>query len=171
MNIQEAATNWAKTEAVYSMLFTFFGLMFLMISLGFWFLGKTDIAKAYIYPTLIVGSLLVLVGLGLFYSNYSRISEFSNGFNEKSETFVQSEINRVDKTLIGFKRTVFKIIPLIIIFCSIVIIMLDKPIYRATVISVIAMMIIIILIDSNAIARLENYKKLLINKEETSTNN
>ena len=49
--------------------------------------------------------------------------------------------------------------------------MLDKPIYRATVISVIAMMIIIILIDSNAIARLENYKKLLINKEETSTNN
>ena len=76
------------------MFFTFFGVMFLMISLGFWFLGKTDIAKAYIYPTLIVGSLLVLVGLGLFYSNYSRISEFSNGFNEKSETFVQSEINR-----------------------------------------------------------------------------
>ena len=59
----------------------------------------------------------------------------------------------------------------IIIVCSIVIIMLDKPIYRATVISVIAMMIIIILIDSNAIARLENYKKLLINKEETSTKN
>ena len=59
----------------------------------------------------------------------------------------------------------------IIIVCSIVIIMLDKPIYRATVISVIAMMIIIILIDSNAIARLENYKKLLINREETTTNN
>ena len=170
MNIQEAATNWAKTEAVYSMFFTFFGVMFLVISLGFWFLGKTDIAKAYIYPTLIVGSLLVLVGLGLFYSNYSRLSDFSNEFNKNSEAFVQSEINRVDKTLIGFKRTVFKIIPLIIIFCSIVIIMLDKPIYRAPVISVIAMMIIIILIDSNAIARLENYKKLLINKEETSTN-
>ena len=45
MNIQEAATNWAKTEAVYSMFFTFFGVMFLMISLGFWFLGKTDIAN------------------------------------------------------------------------------------------------------------------------------
>ena len=45
-----------------------------MISLGFWFLGRTDIAKAYIYPTLIVGSLLVLVGLGLFYSNYARLS-------------------------------------------------------------------------------------------------
>ena len=70
MNIQEAATYWAKTEAVHSMFFTFFGAMFLMISLGFWFLGKTDIAEAYIYPTLIVGSLLVLVGLGLFYSNY-----------------------------------------------------------------------------------------------------
>ena len=171
MNIQEAATNWAKTEAVYSMFFTFFGVMFLMISLGFWFLGKTDIAKAYIYPTLIVGSLLVLVGLGLFYSNYSRISEFSNGFNENSVAFIQSEINRIDKTLIGFKRTVFKIIPLIIIVCCTVIIMLDKPIYRATFISVIAMMIIIILIDSNAIARLENYKKLLINQGETASNN
>ena len=68
------------------------------------------------------------------------------------------EINRAEKTLIGFKRTVFRIIPLIIIVCSIVIIMLDKPIYRATVISVIAMMIIIILIDSNAIAKVENYK-------------
>ena len=67
-------------------------MMFLMISLGFWFLGRTDIAKAYIYPTLIVGSLLVLVGLGLFYSNYARLSEFSNEFNENSEAFVQSEI-------------------------------------------------------------------------------
>ena len=91
--------------------------------------------------------------------------------HENSEAFVQSEINRVDKTLIGFKRTVFKIIPLIIIVCSTVIIMLDKPIYRATVISVIAMMIIIILIDSNAIARLENYKKLLISEEVTAPNN
>ena len=49
--------------------------------------------------------------------------------------------------------------------------MLDKPIYRATFISVVAMMIIIILIDSNAIARLENYKKLLINQGETASNN
>ena len=46
--------------------------------------------------------------------------------------------------------------------------MLDKPIYRATVISVIAMMIIIILIE---VINLENYKKLLISEEETAPNN
>ena len=53
-----------------------------------------------------MGSLLVLVGLGLFLK-LRKLSEF-NEFNENSEAFVQSEINRVDKTLIGLKELFLK---------------------------------------------------------------
>ena len=73
MDILKAATDWAKDELISTPFFILAGAVFLMCSLGFWQVGKTDLARAYIIPTLVAGSLLVIIGLGLFFTNKARI--------------------------------------------------------------------------------------------------
>lgn len=42
------ATDWAKAEMFSTLFFVAFGVVFALASLGFWQLGKTDMAKAYV---------------------------------------------------------------------------------------------------------------------------
>ena len=68
MDILKTATDWAKDELFSTPFFILFGVIFMLTSLGFWQLGKTDMARAYILPTLVAGALLTTVGLGLFFT-------------------------------------------------------------------------------------------------------
>ena len=65
MELLKLATEWAKSEVFSTRFFILFALLFLVGSVGFWQLGKTDLAKAYIIPTLVAGVLLMTIGLGL----------------------------------------------------------------------------------------------------------
>ena len=71
MDILKTATDWAKAEIFSSSFFIVFGALFVAVSIGFWQLGKTDLAKAYVIPTLVAGVLLMIIGLGLFFNNLS----------------------------------------------------------------------------------------------------
>ena len=53
MEIVKLATDWAKAEVFSTRFFILFAILFLIASIGFWQLGKTDIARAYITPTLV----------------------------------------------------------------------------------------------------------------------
>ena len=161
MEIIKAATDWAKAEVFSSTFFILFGVMFVLASIGFWQLGKTDMARAYLFPTLVAGILVLAVGLGIFFANKSRITSFAADYKNDAPAFVESEIARTEKSLNEYKTIVFKIIPLIITACALFIIFIDKPIWRASMITTIAMMVVILLVDSNANARLESYKTKL----------
>ncbi|WP_300441136.1 hypothetical protein [Christiangramia sp.] len=126
----------------------------------FWQLGKTDLAKAYIIPTLVAGLLLMTIGLGLFYTNKSRIIQFEKAFNKDTPAFYQSEIARTESTLKEY-TIVFKVIPILIIIASLVILFINTPIWRAISIATIAMLIVILLVDGTAHARIEAYHKEL----------
>ena len=89
MEILKAATDWAKAEVFSTPFFILFGVLFLLASIGFWQLGKTDMARAYIIPTLVAGTLLLAIGLGLFVSNKSRIASFPNAYNSNAAAFVE----------------------------------------------------------------------------------
>ena len=65
-----------------------FAVIFLLATLGFYQLGKTEIAKAYIIPTLIAGSLVLIIGLGLFYANKTRIDEFDTAYKASPSVFL-----------------------------------------------------------------------------------
>lgn len=52
MELLKFATEWAKSEVFSSRFFILFALLFLSASIGFWQLGKSEIAKAYVIPTL-----------------------------------------------------------------------------------------------------------------------
>jgi len=158
MDILKTATDWAKAELFSTPFFILFGLLFIAASLGFWQLGKTDLAKAYIIPTLVAGVLLTTIGLGLFFTNKTRITQFEKAFNADAPAFVQSEIQRSESTLKEY-TVVFKVIPIIIIVAALIIIFINTPTWRAIGITTIAMLIVILLIDGTAYARIDAYHK------------
>jgi hypothetical protein len=161
MDILKTATDWAKAELFSTPFFILFGLVFMAASLGFCQLGKTEMAKAYIIPTLVAGVLLLTIGLGLFYTNKSRITQFETAYNKDVSAFVASEITRAEATLKEYNTIVFKAIPIIIIVAALSIIFIHTPTWRAVSITTIAMLIVILLVDGTAYARIDAYHKEL----------
>jgi drug/metabolite transporter (DMT)-like permease len=160
MEILKLATEWAKAEVFSTRFFIIFAIFFLIASLGFWQLGKTDLAKAYIIPTLVAGILLLTIGLGLFFTNTSRITQFEKAFAADAPAFVQSEIERSESTLKEY-TLVFRVIPILIIVAAFLLLVINTPVWRAISITTIAMLIVILLIDGTAHARIESYHKEL----------
>lgn len=166
MDIIKASTDWARAELFSTPFFVLFGLGFIAASIGFWQLGKTEMARAYIIPTLVAGTLLVIIGLGLFFTNKSRLSSFPIDYEKDASAFVEAELTRVEGTLKEYKNIVFTVIPVIIMVCSLIILLVDKPIWRASMITLIAMVTVILLIDGTASARVEAYNQQLISVEK-----
>ncbi|MGB0390488.1 MAG: hypothetical protein ACPGD5_02890 [Salibacteraceae bacterium] len=165
MDILKAATDWAKDELFSTPFFILFGVVFVMASIAFWQLGKTEMARAYIIPTLVAGILLMTIGIGLYYTNVQRVKQFEIDFNEDSSSFVKSEIARAESTLKEYQNIVFTGIPIIIIACALAILFFNSPIWRASLITGIAMLVVILLVDGTAHSRIEAYYKKLQNVE------
>ncbi|WP_109438591.1 hypothetical protein [Aquimarina sp. AU119] len=161
MDVLKTAINWAKAELFSTPFFILFGLAFMAASLGFWQLGKTEMAKAYIIPNLVAGILLLTIGLGLFFTNKSRVTQFETAYNKDASAFIESEITRAEATLKEYNTIVFKVIPIIIIVAALLIIFINTPTWRAISITTIAMLIVILLVDGTAYGRIDNYHKEL----------
>ena len=97
-------------------------------------------ARAYIIPTLVASALLTIIGLGLFITNKSRITQFETAYNENAEAFIESELVRAEITLKEYRSIVFKAIPFIIIVCALGIVFIDKPGWRASFITGISLL-------------------------------
>ncbi len=160
MEVLKIATDWARAEVFSTRFFIIFAVLFLAASIGFWQLGKSELAKAYIIPMLVAGVLFMIIGVGLFYTNKSRITQFEAAYNSDASAFVASEMARAEKTLNEYK-IVFKVVPMIIIVAALLILFINTPTWRAIGITTIAMMVVILLIDGMAHARIEAYSKQL----------
>jgi len=90
------------------------------------------------------------------------VKSFTTAYNEDASVFVKSEITRTEQSKSEYRTIVFKVIPLIIVAAALLIIFIDKPLWRAISITTIAMMVIILLVDNNANARIEAYHAELI---------
>ncbi|MEM6831651.1 MAG: hypothetical protein AAF551_14165 [Bacteroidota bacterium] len=166
MEILKTSIQWAKDEVFSSAFFLLFGVAFVLATIGFWQLGKTEVAKAFIYPMLVAGIFLLIAGFGLISSNKSRLSNFE----ADPSTFVKTEIARVEKTIGEYQNIALKVIPVIIAVAALLILFVDKPIWRAISITTIALMLCMIWVDSIAKARLEAYHQKLVSvaKQEGS---
>lgn len=166
MDILKTATDWAKAELVSTPFFAIAGVVFIAISIGFWQVGKTDLARAYIIPTLVVGVLLVIIGVGLFFTNKARITQFETAYKADASAFVASELERAEATLKEYKNIVFTGIPIIIVICATVLFFVSSPIWRASMISIMAMLAVILLIDGLAHARIDAYNQQLLQAQQ-----
>ncbi len=160
MELLKLATEWAKAEVFSTRFFIFFAIGFLIASVGFWQMGKTDLAKAYTIPTLVAGLLLLIIGSGLNYTNIQRVKQFEKDFGTDASAFLQSEIKRSESTLKEY-TIVFKVIPVLIIAAALLILFIHTPTWRAIGITTIAMLIVILFIDGMAHARIDAYHQAL----------
>ncbi|WP_420316020.1 hypothetical protein [Ekhidna sp.] len=165
MDILKVAQDWARAEVFSTRFFIIFAILFLAASAGFWQLGKTELAKAYIIPLLVAGILLMTIGLGLFFTNKARIIQFEKAYNQDASAFATSEIARAESTLKEY-TVVFKVVPMIIVVAALLVIFLNTPTWRAIGITTMAMMIVILLIDGTAHARIETYYEQLLSIEK-----
>lgn len=166
MDILKASTDWAKAELVSTPFFAIAGLVFIAMSIGFWQMGKTDLAKAYIIPALVAGTLLVIIGAGLYFTNKNRITQFETAYKADSSAFITSELERAEATLKEYKNIVFTAIPIIIAVCAVVLFFTNAPIWRASMITSIVMLAVIMLIDGLAHARIAEYNQQLIQAQK-----
>ena len=161
MDIVKTATDWARAEVLSSSFFILAGGLYLIASVGFWQLGRTEIARAYTIPTLVAGGLLLIIGVGILLPSLSRLSSFPADYANDASAFVTAELTRADKVLNEYRIAVFRVIPAIIIFCAVLVVFLDGPLWRTSLITTISLMTVVMLIDTNANARLEDYSEKL----------
>lgn len=157
MDVLKTATEWAKGEVFSSKFFIFFGVMFLAASIGCWQLGKTEVAKAFVWPTLVASVLLLIIGIGLVTMYHSKIKQFPQDHQQDATAFIQSEMAYAKKTLGDYSTIVFKVIPIMMAVASLFIMITTQPIWRAISITAVAMLTVVIAIDGTAKTRLENY--------------
>ena len=158
MDIMKTASDWARFEMHAALVFAGFGLAFLLSGLGFRQLGTTDLARAFVIPMLVAGVLLLILGVGLFLPAQTRLASLPTTYASDSTAFLTAELARADKVLNDYRFAVFRLFPAIIALCALAIPFLTGPYWRASLITAIAMFTVLILVDSNANARLLAYK-------------
>jgi predicted membrane channel-forming protein YqfA (hemolysin III family) len=171
MDILKAATDWAKDELVSTPFFILAGTLFLVISFGLWQVDKTDLARAYIIPMLVAGSLLTIIGLGLFFTNRARIDQFKIDHSENPIAFIEAELARTNATLLEYKNVVFTGIPIIIGICVGILFFVSAPLWRAMMITSISMLSVILCIDGLAHSRISEYHQQLLQEQKEIQNN
>ncbi|MFD0980081.1 hypothetical protein [Tropicimonas aquimaris] len=161
MDIVKIASDWARFEMHSAAAFAVFGLAFLLAALGFRHWGGTDFARAFLIPMLVSGVLLLILGVGLFLPAQSRLAAVPSAYANDGAAFLAAELARADKVLNDYSIAVFRAFPAIIALCALAIPFLAGPLWRASLITALAFFTVLILVDSNANARLQTYKQQL----------
>ena len=151
MDILKTAEDWTKAEMLSSSYFVFFGVLFLVSSVGFWQIGKTDVARAYVWPTAVAGTLVLIIGIGIFVQSYGRLSSIPEAHSANAASFIAEELQCSSSVLAQNRVAVFKVIPLIVAACAILFVVLEMPILRASFATTIPMMAVLLLVDTNGL--------------------
>ncbi len=165
MDILKLSTDWAKAEVFSAKINLLLSLLFFLAAIGFWQLGKTNMAKAFVWPMLVAGILIAAVAAGLFFANKPRITQFETAYNTDAKAFAQTETQRTAKSQNDL-ALVFKVLPLIIIAAALLIMFVNTPLWRAIGITAIALMTILMFIDSNTNARNTAYHQQLLAEKQ-----
>ncbi len=160
MDIIKLSTDWAKAEVFSAKIVWLFSVVELLAAVGFWYWGRTAIAKSFTWPLLVMGLFLIAVGAGLYGTNRPRIALFENEYQREPKAFVESEIRRTTKSR-GDLALVFKILPAITIVAAAVIFLTPASLWRVIAVTVIVNAAFLMVVDSNTEARNDAYHSQL----------
>ena len=137
MDILKLSTDWAKAEVFSAKIVWLFSAIEILTALGFWQLGRTAMAKAFVWPLLLTQ------------------------YHQNPDTFIKEEIQR---TTVSQKQLslVFRILPAIIILASLAIMLLPIFPWRAAAITIIITTAFLMIVDSNTEARNDAYHAQLL---------
>ena len=169
MDILKLSTDWAKAEVFSAKMVTLLSVLFFLIAFGFWQFGKTAMAKAFVWPLLVVGVLVIAIAAGLYFTNKPRILSFETAYRSDPDQFIQSEIARSAKSQKDLATIVFKVLPATIIVAALLIMFFSTPLWRAIGITIIVFMACLMFIDSNTAERNANYHQQLVDLKQWET--
>jgi hypothetical protein len=164
MDILKLSTDWAKGEVFSAKMVLLLSLLFFLAAISFSQLGKTAMAKGFVWPLLLAGVIFLAVSAGLYFANKPRITQFQTAYNTDPKTFVQMETMRTAKSQKDL-ALVFKVLPFIIIAAALSFVFVNKPLWRAIGITTIAVMTVLLFIDSNTDARNTAYHQHLLSEK------
>lgn len=161
MDLLKLSTEWASAEVFSAKMLALVSLLFLIVALGFWQLSKTPMANAFVWPLVVAGLLLAVVSSGLYFTNKPRIKQFEIAYKEHPQQFIQSETVRTAKSQKELSL-VLKVLPAIIIAGALVVTFSQAPLAKAIGYTIIAVMTVLLFVDSNTDARNSKYHQQLI---------
>jgi ABC-2 type transport system permease protein len=160
MDLLKLSTDWAKAEIFSAKIVWLFSLILIATAVGFWYLGKTSMAKAFVWPILISAILLIVIAGGLFYANKPRVTEFEQAYQNNPGSFLQQELIRTAKSNNDF-AVVFKVLPVLLIAAGLLILFLPSTRWRSIGITLGFLAVFLMALDSNTAARNEQYREQL----------
>jgi hypothetical protein len=163
MDIIKLSTDWAKAEVFSSKMVILLSVLFFLVAVGFWQLGKSEQAKAFVWPLLVVGVLMIAIAAGLYLANKPRILSFEVAYKNNPSEFIQNEIARTAKSQNDLAMIVFKVLPGIAIIAALITMITSTPLPRAIGITIIVFMACLMFLDSNTAARNADYHQQLLN--------
>jgi ABC-2 type transport system permease protein len=161
MDIIKLSTDWARAEVFSAKIVWLFSLIELLTAIGFWYWGRTTMAKAFIWPLLVMGLFLISVGVGLYAANRPRITQFENDYRREPKAFLEAEIQRTANSQRGLAM-VFRILPAVVIVAAVVIMLTLAPLWRAIAVTLVLTAAFLMLVDSNTEARNDAYHAQLL---------
>jgi ABC-2 type transport system permease protein len=162
MDIIKLSTDWAKAEVFSAKVVWFFSVIEVLAAVGFWYWGRTAMARIFPWPLLVMGLFLVTVGAGLYGANQPRIALFEREAHRDPKAFLETEIQRTAKSQRDL-AFVFKILPAIIIVAAAVILLAPATAWRAVAVTIILTAAFLMVVDSNTTARNDDYHAQLLN--------
>lgn len=162
MEIINYSVDWARGEVFSAKIIALISVFVLLCAAGFYFWGKTAMARGYWLPLLVSGVFLVVVAGGLFFANQPRIEQFQQAYRENPEAFVKSELERTAKSDHDLNLIVYRALPAIILVCGIIVMFVTGPNLRAWLITLMMLCAFLMAIDSNTTARNYNYRQQLL---------
>lgn len=160
MDLLKLSTDWAKSEVFSAKMVWICGVLLFTAALGFWYFGKTDMAKAFVVPMIVSALLVAVIGGGLFYANKPRIQRFKQAYEADARMFAQQELKRTEQSAKEL-ALVFRVLPLVLIASGLLILFLPSPFGRSIGISLALFTAFLMLLDSNTAARNTIYHEQL----------
>lgn len=88
--------NWYNGEIFEAKFILGFGILLIVISLLFYYLGNTPGAKVMLLPLMITGFIFAGIGGSMAYSNSNKIEKIQITYDSNPAEYHQSEIKRVE---------------------------------------------------------------------------
>lgn len=158
MEIIDYSIEWARGEVFSSKVITLISVFVLLCAAGFYFWGKTAMARAYWMPLAVSGVFLIVVAGGLYFANHPRITNFQEQYKENAGLFVKSELERTAKSDRNLNNIVYMILPILVIVFAIGAIVLTGVNWRAWLITMMLLCSFLMIVDGNTKARNAAYR-------------
>lgn len=162
MEMINYSVEWARGEVFSAKVIALISVFVLLAAAGFYFWGKTTMARGYWLPLAVSGVFLVVVAGGLFFANQPRIERFQQEYRENPEAFRKAELERTAQSEHDLNLIVYRALPAIVILCGVAVMFVTGPNLRAWLIVLMMLGAFLMAVDSNTRARNADYHERLL---------